>query len=159
VFAPILIAGWGTNHPMGAAGAGLASTLAIAVGVICLWTYFAKLEHYVALNSGQWLPQPAVWRRILNIGLPAGGEFMMLFVITGAVYWAIRNFGPAAQAGFGIASRVMQAIFLPAMAIAFAAAPFAGQNFGARNMPRVRETFRTAAWLGTAVMVALTLIC
>ena len=37
VFAPILIAGWGTHHPFGVAGAGLATTLAIAIGVIFLW--------------------------------------------------------------------------------------------------------------------------
>ena len=37
----------------------------------------------------------------------------------------------------------MQGIFLPAMAIAFAAAPVAGQNFGARQPDRVRETFRS----------------
>jgi Na+-driven multidrug efflux pump len=53
----------------------------------------------------------------------------------------------------------MQAVFLPAMAIAFAVAPVAGQNFGAGHADRVRETFRAAAWLGTAVMLALTLLC
>ena len=54
-------------------------------------------------------------------------------IFSGVIYWIIRDFGAAAQAGFGIGSRVMQAIFLPAMAIAFAAAPIAGQNFGARH--------------------------
>ena len=39
----------------------------------------------------------------------------------------------------------MQGIFLPAMAIAFAVAPVAGQNFGAQQPERVRETFRSAA--------------
>ena len=33
VLAPILIAGWGTGHPMGVAGAGLASSLALAVEI------------------------------------------------------------------------------------------------------------------------------
>ncbi len=159
VFAPILIAGWGTHHPLGVAGAGLASTLAIALGVLFLWLYFARLEKYVALHPPQWLPHPGTWRRILNIGLPAGGEFLLMFVFIGIVYWTIRHFGPTAQAGFGIGSRVMQAIFLPAMALAFAASPVAGQNFGAARMDRVRATFRSAAFMSSTVMLALTLFC
>src|SRR5579863_3013769 len=126
LFAPVLIAGWGTHHPLGVAGAGLASTLSIALGVIFLWLYFARLEKYVALHPRQWIPRLDAWRRILNIGLPAGGEFLLMFVFIAVMYWSIRHFGPAAQAGFGIGSRVMQAIFLPAMAIAFAASPVAG---------------------------------
>jgi putative MATE family efflux protein len=159
VFAPILIAGWGTHHPFGAAGAGLASTLAIAVGVVFLWSYFARFEHFVALDSKLWTPRFAVWKRILNIGLPAGGEMLMIFVVIASSYWAISGFGPAAQAGFGVGSRLMQAVFLPAMAIAFAAAPVAGQNFGAGHMDRVREVFRSAAWMSSVVMATITALC
>jgi putative MATE family efflux protein len=159
VFAPVFIAGWGTHRAFGAAGAGFASTLAIAIGVVFLWIYFAKLEHFVALNPKQWAPQLATWKRILNIGLPAGGEMLMIFVVIAVIYWAVRDFGPATQAGFGIAQRVMQALFVPVMAIAFAAAPVAGQNFGAGQMGRVKETFRAAAWMSTAVMGAVTVLC
>jgi Na+-driven multidrug efflux pump len=141
------------------AGAGLASTVAIAVGVVFLWWYFHRLEHFVALNSKQWTPHLTTWKRILNIGLPAGGEMLMIFVVIAVAYWAIRGFGPAAQAGFGVGSRLMQAIFLPAMAIAFAAAPVAGQNFGAGHFDRVKETFRSAAWMSSVVMIGLTALC
>jgi Na+-driven multidrug efflux pump len=98
-------------------------------------------------------------RRILNIGLPAGGEFFMMFVIIVFIYWAIRNFGPAAQAGTGIGFRVVQAVFLPVLAIAFGASPLAGQNFGAGKTARVKETFRTAAVLSSVFMLAVTLLC
>ena len=159
VFAPIFIAGWGTHHAFGAAGAGLASTLAVATGVVFLWFYFARLEHYVALHPKQWVPHFATWKRILNIGLPAGGEMLMIFMVVAVIYWAIRDFGPATQAGFGIAQRVMQALFVPVLAVAFAAAPVAGQNFGAGQADRVKETFRAAAWISTALMLADTLVC
>lgn len=159
VLAPVLIAGWGTHHPLGTAGAGLATTIAIAFGVVLLWIYFARLEHYVALHPSLWRPRLGVIRRILNVGLPAGGEFFMMFLIVGVIYLVIRSFGPAAQAGFGVGGRVMQALFLPVMAIAFAASPVAGQNFGARQFARVRATFRTAAVLSSVLMLAVTLVC
>jgi len=159
VLAPILIAGWGTHHPLGTAGAGLASSIAIACGVIFLWVYFVRLEHYVALHPREWRPHWSLMGRMLNIGLPAGGEFLMMFVIIGIIYLVIRSFGPAAQAGFGIGGQVMRALFLPMMAIAFAATPVAGQNFGAGRFDRVRETFRKAALLSGVLMLLITLIC
>jgi MATE family, multidrug efflux pump len=159
VLAPSLISGWGTHHPLGTAGAGLASSIAIAFGVVLLWVYFARLEHYVALHPRQWRPRWSVIGRVLNVGLPAGGEFLMMFVIFAVIYWVIRSFGPAAQAGFGIGGRVMQALFLPVMAVAFAVAPVAGQNFGARQYARVRATFRSAAILSSVLMLAVTLLC
>jgi len=159
VLAPILISGWITHHPLGVAGAGLATSLSVAFGVMCLWIYFVRLEHYVALNRAQWAPHWDLIRRIFNVGLPAGGEFLMMFVILGMIYWVIRSFGPEAQAGFGIGMRVMQSLFLPVMAVAFAVAPVAGQNFGARQFARVRETFRSAALLSSVLMLLITLVC
>jgi Na+-driven multidrug efflux pump len=48
---------------------------------------------------------------------------------------------------------------MPGFALSFAAAPIAGQNFGARNWERVRATFRAAIMASTAMMIALMLIC
>jgi putative MATE family efflux protein len=159
ILAPILIAGWGTGHPLGVAGAGLASSVSIAAGVVVLTVYFLKLEHYVGFNREMWRPQLTSWQRLLAIGLPAGGEFAFIFVFTSVMYWVIRNFGAEAQAGFGIGGRVMQSIFLPAMAVAFSAAPIAGQNFGALRPDRVRQTFKSAALIGTLIMGTATLFC
>src|SRR5690606_1050950 len=80
VLAPVLIAGWGTGIPRGVAGAGRASTVSIAAGVAMLALYFAKLEKYVELDTALFRPRPAVWKRMLAVGLPAGGEFALMFV-------------------------------------------------------------------------------
>jgi putative MATE family efflux protein len=157
ILAPVLIAGWGTGHPMGVAGAGLASSLALAAGVLWLGVYFLRLEKYVGFDSRLWRPQLAVWRRLLRIGLPAGGEFLLMFILMAVLYWILRRFGPDAQAGFGVGQRVMQSMFLPAMAVAFAAAPIVGQNYAAGKYQRVRDTFIFATLIGSCIMVALTL--
>lgn len=157
LLAPILIAGWGTGVGFGVLGAGLASTISVAAGVLMLGGYFLKLEHYIEFSLAQMRPRLSAWRRMLDVGLPAGGEFAMMFIYMAVVYWVIAGFGSAAQAGFGIGSRVMQSIFLPAMAIAFAAGPIAGQNYGANRPDRVRETFLKAVMLNSIVMVFVTL--
>jgi Na+-driven multidrug efflux pump len=53
----------------------------------------------------------------------------------------------------------MQSMFLPAMAVAFSAAPIVGQNFAAGKFLRVRETFALATLIGSCIMVFLTLFC
>ncbi|MBR1088211.1 MATE family efflux transporter [Bradyrhizobium manausense] len=156
--APVLISGWGTGYPLDVAGAGLASSIAVAIGTLMLLAYFLKLERYVAFHPAQWRPQLRQWKRILNVGLPAGGEFVMIFIFMAAVYYVLRNLGPAAQAGFGIGTRVIGLIQMPALAVTLAAGPIAGQNFGAGNYERVRETFVRAALIATVVMVALTML-
>ncbi len=159
ILSPIMIAGWGTGRPLGVAGAGISTTISIAVAVIMMTAYFKRLEHYVTFDRSLVRPRLSAWKRILAIGLPPGGEFALLFVYVAIVYWTIQGFGPEAQAGFGIGSRVMQAVFLPAMAIAFATAPVAGQNVGAGKPDRVRETFRTSMVTLSAIMLLLTLFC
>ena len=85
-------------------------------------------------------PDLATWKRLLGIGLPAGVEFGLIAVYMGIVYAVSRPFGAAAQAGFGIGQRVVQAGFMPIVALGFAVAPVAGQNFGARlGAPRPRD--------------------
>ncbi len=158
LLAPVLIAGWLTGRPMGVAGAGLASTLAVAAGTLMLLAYFRKLEKYIHVRPASWRPDLGVWGRMINIGLPAGGEFGFMFLYMAVIYWVIRDFGAPAQAGFGLGMRLMQSIFLPAMAIAFATGPIAGQNFGARRFDRVRETFSGAAKISVVLMIVMMLL-
>jgi putative MATE family efflux protein len=159
ILSPIMIAGWLTGRPMGLAGAGLSTTISVAVAVLMMLVYFVRLERYVVFDFGMLRPHWDTWKRILAVGLPPGGEFALIFVYMAVIYWTTRDFGPAAQAGFGVGSRVMQAIFLPAMAIAFATAPVAGQNFGAGRYGRVRQTYRSSVTTLSALMLILTLLC
>ena len=157
ILAPVLIAGWGTGYALGVAGAGLASSLAVAIGVLMLWSYFQKAEKYLSLDRAQWRPQLTPCRRILRIGLPAGGEFAIMFIYMAVIYFALSDFGTTAQAGFGVGSRVLGLIQAPALAIAFAAGPIVGQNFGGGNGERVKETFKRVLLLATAIMAVATI--
>jgi Na+-driven multidrug efflux pump len=132
VLAPVLIAGWGTGHPLGVFGAGLASSIAAAVGFVGTLYVFGRSQTLIAHPLKLPRPDFAMWRRIIGIGLPSAAEFLLMFITTGVVYAVIRHFGPEAQAGYGVGSRVMQAVFLPAMAVSFAVAPGSGPEFRRR---------------------------
>tara|TARA_R110000737_G_scaffold35558_1_gene54612 strand:+ start:1027 stop:2397 length:1371 start_codon:yes stop_codon:yes gene_type:complete len=159
ILSPMLITGWGTGYAMGIAGAGLASSISVVFAVILLVYYFKTTEKYISVNFALWRVDLKCLRKLLAIGLPAGGEFFLMFFYMATIYWLIQQFGPDAQAAFGLGSRIMQALFLPAMAIAFAAPAIAGQNFGAKNYHRVRETFTWSAIITCSLMTLLTLVC
>jgi putative MATE family efflux protein len=158
ILAPILIFGWGTGVPMGVAGAALATFIAIVVGTAALTFYFRPATAYLKFTPADWTPSLPLWGRILKIGLPAGTEFALMAVYLVLVYAIIRPFGAAAQAGFGIGLRIVQALFLPIVALGFAVGPVAGQNFGARQAARVRDTFRSAVAIATTAMVGAALL-
>ncbi len=157
--APVLIAGWGTHRPMGVAGAGLASSIAGVVGLAMMVAYFVRLETYVRLDRRALRPRWSAQWQMLRIGVPAGGEIVLMFLLNAATFALIRGFGPDAQAGFGIGSRVLQAILMPAMAIAFAVPAIAGQNVGARQPARVRETLKQALLIEMLLGTGMVAVC
>ena len=115
--------------------------------------YFEKKYHYVRFRFPLFRPQTKIWKRMLGIGVPAGTEFLLIFVYIVLVYAIIRGFGPEAQAGFGIGARVMQSLFLPVVALSFAVAPVVGQNFGGRRADRVRHSVYSAIGIASLMMV------
>ena len=158
VLAPILIFGWGIGHAFGVAGAAMATFIAILVGTVWIITYF-KPSAFLHFVTAYMKPRLGLWGEMLKIGLPAGAEFGLMAVYLALVYWVTRPFGAAAQAGFGIGLRVVQAAFLPVVALGFSVAPVAGQNFGARRGDRVRQTFKTGALLAVAMMSVVVVLC
>ena len=159
LFAAILTIGWLTGRPYGAFGAGLATTLATVIGVIMSAYYFHRHEKYVSFHREQIKPNAEVLKRLLFIGLPIGLEFFFMSLVMGVMYWVIRKFGADAQAGLAEGQVAMRFIMLPAMAVAFAAAPIAGQNFGAGKPERVREAFNWTVGLSIGIMLTLTVFC
>ncbi|MBY0493166.1 MAG: MATE family efflux transporter [Cyanobacteria bacterium] len=155
VTAPFLIFGWGPFPEMGVSGAAVATLLSIVVGVVWISFYFIDLKAYLRFHFAHWSPQPRVWWEMLKIGLPAGAEFALMGVYMGVVYAITKPFGAAAQGGFTIGLRVVQSAFLPVVALGFAVAPVAGQNFAARKPDRVRAAFTAAAGMSAAAMLVV----
>jgi MATE family, multidrug efflux pump len=159
ILAPFLMFGWLTHHPLGVTGAALATFISIVVGASWLLLFFRPGVTSLEFMPADWKPQVGLWWQMLRIGLPAGAEFALMAVYLFVVYIVSRPFGAAAQAGFGIGMRVIQAGFMPVVALGFAVAPVAGQNFGAHLPDRVRETFRSAVTMGAVVMAVFALLC
>jgi putative MATE family efflux protein len=150
ILAPFLIFGWVTGRAYGVAGAAMSTLISIVIGIVWMTTYFTSKDAFLHFSFSHWTPHLGQWKKILSIGLPAGFEFAMMAVYQFIVYTVARPFGAAAQAGFGIGMRVIQAGFMPVVALGFSVAPVAGQNFGAKLAERVKATFRDGVRLALA---------
>jgi len=157
VLAPLFIFGVGPFPKLGVAGAALATFIAVMIANVLMVDYYVRNYHYLHFRLPLLKPHVKTWWAMLRIGLPAGGEFALMAVYIVVVYGIIRDFGAAAQAGFGVGARIMQAMFLPVIAIAFAVAPVVGQNFGGQRADRVRSSYYSALGITSMMMLLLTL--
>jgi Na+-driven multidrug efflux pump len=145
---------------MGTAGAGLATTIATFVMTVLLSFNFIGQKHFVSFDRRSLcVADMGLWWRMVRIGLPVSGDLVLSFVIFSIAHALISSFGVDAQGGFGIGSRINQVALIPAMAVAFAVAPVAGQNFGARSSARLRSTFQTALLIVTVLAAASMGLC
>jgi putative MATE family efflux protein len=158
VLAPFLIFGWGPFPALGVSGAALSTFIAVVVGVIWISFYFIDAHAYLRFHLASWKPQFRVWWDMLKIGLPAGAEFALMGVYMAVVYAITKPFGAAAQGGFTIGLRIVQSAFLPVVALGFAVAPVAGQNFAARQGDRVRAAFKAAAAMAAGAMLLAAIV-
>jgi len=158
VLAPFLIFGWGPFPEMGVSGAAVATFVSIVVGVVWISFYFIDARAYLRFHFGHWRPQLRVWWEMLKIGLPAGAEFALMGIYMAVVYAITKPFGAAAQGGFTIGLRIVQSAFLPVVALAFAVAPVAGQNFAAHKGDRVRAAFKAAAGMAAGAMLLVAIL-
>lgn len=135
---PILIFGVG----LGLDGAALASVGArfamMATAVYPILKHYGGFAPFDAAHFRRDLAPifaiagPAI---LTNIATPIG-----IMIVTRM----IAPFGVAAVAGFAVVSRLTPLAFCVIFALSGAVGPIIGQNFGARNYDRVRETIRKA---------------
>jgi putative MATE family efflux protein len=157
--APVLIFGGLGVPPLGVTGAALATLLSSACGVLGLAFHLRRTRSPVCPRWADCRPHLPTWSRLLAIGLPAGGELLLVALTTGIIFLVARPFGAPAQAGFGIAARIAQAVFMPTVAIGFAVATVVGQNFGSLSHERVRSARRESAQLALVCMALFTAVC
>ena len=105
------------------------------------------------------------WRRPLTAGEKSQLQSYLLVHAEAQAEWeeeaALTQLlarAPDAPLSSNFTARIMQAMFLPVIAVAFAVAPIVGQNFGGRRADRVRQSFYSALGITCGLMVLLTIL-
>ncbi len=150
---PVLIFGLGPAPALGVRGAALASVIAdvLAMGA-CLYILFIR-RNMLCPGRRHWRLFGASLRAFLFIAVPVGLGGMIGPAAVAFITALLAPYGEAAVAAFGIVSRIEAFAFIVIMALAVGMGPLIGQNFGAGQLDRVRETLRVA--IGFSVLWCL----
>ncbi|MFC1764397.1 MATE family efflux transporter [Planctomycetota bacterium] len=156
---PLLIFGWGRMPALGITGAALATVLArLLTLIVALWVLHRR-EH---LLTHPW-PGARIllrsWQTILKIGLPVAISNVVLPIAMGMITRMVTQFGEAAVAGFGVATRIEAFGLSVFYALSTGISPFVGQNFGAGRFDRIQRglslSFRFCMAWGALLLVVL----
>ena len=143
---PILILGWFGVPRLGLSGAALA--VAISRILLCVITFsiiFGRKElreRLIMVRGLTFSKTVSTWQRILTVGLPAMATNLIGPVSTAIIVSLLAGYGPAAVAGFGIASRLESISVIPLFALSASIGPFVGQNWGAGRQDRARQAMQ-----------------
>ena len=154
---PLLMFGidgvWGGMGFNGIAVATIFSQTAVMVFIILR---ILKLDAMQSVTRASFRPIHDIFAQITAQLIPASSAMMVMFVSGFVVQFALKEFGGAAVAAYGVALRIEQILLLPVLGMTGALLPIAGQNFGAKDFDRVRAALRFCWMTGFAMAVVAT---
>ncbi len=162
VISSALLLGLGPLPELGVIGPAVGSAVALAAGGVFVVGVLARGRGELRLRRGGWQPDWAAVKRVLNVGLPAGGE--QLALRGGMVIFTrlISGLGTTAYAAHQVALSAQNLSFMPGFGFSVAATTMVGQSLGAKDIDRarraVREALRVAVWSMTAVGLLLVVL-
>ena len=154
---PLLMFGidgvWGGMGFNGIAVATIFSQTAVMLFII---SRILKLDAMQSVTRASFRPIHDIFAQITAQLIPASSAMMVMFVSGFVVQFALKEFGGAAVAAYGVALRIEQILLLPVLGMTGALLPIAGQNFGAKDFDRVRAALRFCWMTGFAMAVVAT---
>ncbi|ROO25370.1 transporter [Salinisphaera orenii MK-B5] len=149
---PLFILGWGPMPALGVSGAALATVVTQGLAaVVGLWMLFSG-RYGIALRARHLRPDPRLLWRLFKLGAPSAVEQstralgLMLMTIL------VSGFGTVTLAAYGIGTRMLSFVIIPALGLSQATSALVGQNIGAGKIARAERT----TWL-SAVVALVTL--
>ena len=140
---PLFLFGWGPFPALGLEGIAI-STVLIELGVV---TYLSvklltsKLGGNLSIRK--FSLQIKLIIDLVKQGFPASLSILFISLNFYVILHFISGFGKTSVAAYGVSTRVVQVMLLPSIGLNTAALSLTGFNFGANNLERVNQTWRT----------------
>jgi len=138
---------------MGIAGLALSTVFIQVVGTFYLLKKVIRSDLFLKVKLQLKRPDFQHYLDIWKQGFPASLNMMSIalgvFVIN---YFALDVGGSSAVAGYGISMRVEQMALLPTIGLNIAILSITGQNFGAKNLDRVKKVYKLGLIYGLIIM-------
>lgn len=137
---------------MGIAGAAVATVFSqIISAALVIWVLLRLPEEY-ALRLKQIGLDPLLLKRILNVGVPAGLQFVTFDLANLLIQSGINSFGSATIAAFTAYAKADMLTWMLSGAFGVAITTFVGQNYGAQKYDRIYKSVRICLGMGIALI-------
>ncbi|MGE5512324.1 MAG: MATE family efflux transporter [Bacteroidota bacterium] len=141
-------------------GAGLATTLVnLGMCIAAVWVCYARapFKKYRVLGRF-WRPDWPLFRKLLEVGLPISGSYMLEFGVFAAAALLMGRIGTTALAAHQIALQTAAVMFMVPFGISLAATVRVGQAVGRRDPEATRRAGFVAIGLGIVFMATMTVL-
>jgi putative MATE family efflux protein len=161
VLTPLLIRGGFGLPRLGVAGAPIANSFSMGLGIIgqLIWLEWSKSPLAPSKVLRAWRIDWSILAKLARIGLPTGLQLVMVSLSEIAVLTFVNRFGSQATAAYGAVNQIVSYVQFPAVSIGISASIFGAQSIGAGRTDRLRKIARAGVTLNYAIGGVLILIC
>jgi len=145
VLDPMFIFGIGPFPKWGIEGAAFATVLSRFLGASIGLILLTRGVNAFKLHLSNFRTTKATMTRFLKIGIPGGGQTFLANIMGFIMMRLATGFGVAATAAYTIGIRLNMMALLPGFALGNAVATIVGQNLGAGNVQRAKQS----TWMTT----------
>jgi len=155
---PLFIMGWGFIPALGVSGAALATILTQGLASLAAFAMFVSGRYGISLKLRNLPPDWRLIKKTFVLGLPASVEHSIRAGSFAVMVFLVGTFGTVAVASYGIVTRIMSFIIIPAVGMAMAVTTLVGQNMGAGKIRRAEDISLLSSAFAFVLMTAAGLL-
>jgi len=159
----VIVAWAGVNGPfglprLGVAGSALGSAVGRVAGGVLVISILIRGRSGLKLDLTHWQVDLEMMKRVLRVGLPTGGERLIMRLGQMIFMRVVASLGTTAVAAHAVALRAESLSWMPAFGFSAAGTTVVGQNLGARNPRRAERGGYMAFLMALTLMSAMGVI-
>lgn len=155
VLDPLFIFGYGPIPGNGVAGAAIATIITQALATIIGLTMLFSGKYGIHLKIHEFKPDKKLISEMIKLGVPASIEQSMRALGLTVMTILVSTFGTSVIASYGIGTRLVSFVIIPAIGLTMATSTVVAQNIGAGKLERAEKTAQLAALIG---FITLTIV-
>lgn len=155
---PLFIFGYGFIPAFGVSGAAIATIgtqgLAAIIGIRLL----LKGKYQIQLHLNDLKPDWLLIKKMFKIGFPASIEQSTRALGMTVMTFLVATFGTITLAAYGIGSRILSFVIIPALGLSMATSTLTGQNIGAGKIDRAEKITKLSASAGLIILTIVGIV-
>ncbi len=150
---PILIFGFLFIPAFGVKGIGIATIISQLVSFLIILFKVLKNQRVRNITREYLAPKFLFFKNIFFQSMPISVSICGYALAAAIIFTYVGQSGEYAVAGYGVGTRIEQVVLLPILGINTAIISIISQNYGAKNLYRIKETYFTAIKYAFIIMI------